>query len=313
MLSELKGIASLSVEDARARRARCRPRVRPRAPWPASTSGWPVVRPTARGLRPKPAVLQFVLEQIQKVRALGRQDLPDGHVPASLWSSPRWPTGSRHRCWAAGWPRPSAGALPSNGRAAELACRWAWPHPSSASAQLDLTRRALSAAQAGASRLGRSPASGAAASTIVTVDRPLTPRSTASGLSCTFQSIHRRNVYRFGDRGLGIMSAIGTKHQASLDGTEWPGWRPLDSPLTVLIADPMGSQLRLSRTGRHHCGLDRRAPRMPDGDGCGLARQHAGPRRERGRPRPGGAGPRRWVDEPLARLVVQRRGASWPV
>jgi DNA-binding CsgD family transcriptional regulator len=105
----------------------------------------------------------------------------------------------------------------------------------------ELTRRALSAAQAGTSQLGRTPFAGTHASTtIVTVDHLVAPRTAAHRTDRPFQSLHRRIVYRYDAgriRGIPTLTPRRCTPQAGpADRTD--GSR---TPLTVLVIDPMTS------------------------------------------------------------------------
>ena len=104
----------------------------------------------------------------------------------------------------------------------------------------DLTRRALSAAQAGSSQLGRRPFAGTqAAQSVVTVDRLLAPCPAASSPGLTFQSIHRRSVYRYdAGRTRGVPTLL--SGSTAPDRPEGSGARTVVDR-SILVIDPMGS------------------------------------------------------------------------
>ncbi len=199
------------------------------------------LRPASRGKHPKPVVLSFALEQIQKVVRSGDRICPMAMSRIAVEFAPV----------ASGVPPQVLGSrladaigrsMPLDGRSTALEVSVGMAAPEQRVPGSDLTRRALSAAASGASRLGRAT-SGGAASTIVTVDLPLTPRTAASGGACLFQPIHRRSVYRYDVGVVGVAQALRSDQPRTSNGNQWAGWRPLATPLTVLIADPMGSQV----------------------------------------------------------------------
>ncbi len=127
--------------------------------------------------------------------------------------------------------------------ASELAVSVGMAAPEQHFAPSDLTRRALSAAQAGTSQLRRQGGGHPGSSSIVTVDRLLTPRSAGSRSGPIFQSIHRRSVYRYQDGRFRGGPFLTQAHSASLGSAELvPELRPVETDLTVLVADPTASR-----------------------------------------------------------------------
>jgi DNA-binding NarL/FixJ family response regulator len=106
----------------------------------------------------------------------------------------------------------------------------------------DLTRRALAAATAGRSQLGRRPFAGTQASnTVVTVDQRVTLLATASGDLRRAQPVHRRDVYRYhvGHRR-GPRSPLANPFVAT--DTTVLDHHDMGAELTVLVIDPAAQQ-----------------------------------------------------------------------
>jgi DNA-binding CsgD family transcriptional regulator len=191
--------------------------------------------------RTKPVVVQFALGQIQRVVRAGDRICPMGTSRLAIEFDPI----------ASGVPPQVLGdrlaqaighKMPDDRSTAELAVSVGMAAPEQHFGPSELTRRALSAAQAGTSRLGRRPFAGTHASnTIVTVDRMLTPRSSGARSGPAFQSIHRRNVYRYeAGQVRGTPSLMPTPFEANGSSN---GPSRLASNLTVLVADPMASEI----------------------------------------------------------------------
>jgi DNA-binding CsgD family transcriptional regulator len=132
--------------------------------------------------------------------------------------------------------------LPYDPSAAGLAVSVGMAAPEQHLGPSDLTRRALSAAQAGSLQLGRRPFAGTHISnTVVTIDRLLTPRSVDERSDQVFQSVHRRSVYRYES---GIIRGIPTlKAAAGPPGHLALADEDMQRSLTVLVVDPMRSRL----------------------------------------------------------------------
>ncbi len=214
------------------------------------TAGEPASRP---GAAPKPMALRFAMRQLEKVVRSGDRICPVGTSRVAIEFAPA----------ACGVPplvlgdrlaEAIGGYLPMDSHVTELAVSVGLATPEQHERPSDLTRRALSAAQAGASHLDRRPGAGRPTPTsIVTVDRLLTPRWSATTEGQTFQSIHRRNIYDGGNATVAVDHALGV--EAWTNGTaqgangsannKRPTSKPRVShpPLTVLIADPMSAQI----------------------------------------------------------------------
>ncbi|MGO8870410.1 MAG: helix-turn-helix transcriptional regulator [Acidimicrobiales bacterium] len=106
---------------------------------------------------------------------------------------------------------------------------------------VDLVHRALAAARAGSRHLGDRPFAGTR--TVVTVDRLLATGPTTPDPTLTFQSIHRRSVYRYESGHLrGVPSRpFGPVRPPRVMAVRSVG-APLD--LAVLVVDPMGADGR---------------------------------------------------------------------
>jgi DNA-binding CsgD family transcriptional regulator len=132
-------------------------------------------------------------------------------------------------------------SMPSDSSTAGLAVSVGMAAPEPHLGPSDLTRRALSAAQAGSSQLGRgSSSSNHVSNTMVTVDWLLTPRSSGSSSEHVFQSIHRRRVYRYeAGRIRGMHTLRGTRcppGEVTVAGID------MRADMAVLVVDPMASR-----------------------------------------------------------------------
>lgn len=182
----------------------------------------------------RPAVLRFVLRQVEKVVRSGDRICPMATTRLAVEFAPVG-CGVPPQILGARLAEAIGRKMPLDGPT-QLAVSVGMATPEPRFATSDLTRRALSAARAGESR-GRDQwaASGdPSAGAIVTVDRLLTPRSTSTS-GRTFLAIHRRSIYRHDDGARGASTrAVPDRHPS----THWSS-----EPLTVLIADPMASHI----------------------------------------------------------------------
>jgi DNA-binding CsgD family transcriptional regulator len=127
--------------------------------------------------------------------------------------------------------------LPSETPAASLSVSVGMAAPCSYPDPSDLTRRAVAAALAGSSQLGRRPFAGTQVSNaLVTVDRLLSPRSSTSRSLHRRPSMHRRDVYRYHvGRSMGVLPLLSPSFPPS-DTAMLNG--QLKADLTVLVIDP---------------------------------------------------------------------------
>jgi DNA-binding CsgD family transcriptional regulator len=189
----------------------------------------------------KPAVARFALRQVQNAVRSGDRVCPMGTSQLAVEFSPI-ANGIPPQVLGDRLAQAIGGQVVLDRSASELAVSVGMAAPEQHFGPSDLTRRALSAAQAGTSQLGRQASTGGHGSnTIVTVDRLLTPRSSGTRPGPLYQSIHRRSVYRY---AAGQVEDSPSLVQTALiaAGELVPNVEPVPTDLTVLVADPTAAQ-----------------------------------------------------------------------